>query len=100
MFCTEQIICMVLNIGGECLGSVIRDRNLRVPSFFTRIFKFKEVKYQKYYYGDLVHNIRILQLIAFGLSFISWFMIILVHVIVGISPLSKFETKIMQSSLT
>ena len=60
LYLTEQIICMVLNIGDECVNSVMRERTLRTPSIFTRLFKFKEVKYQKYYYGEMVHNIRIL----------------------------------------
>lgn len=60
LYLTEQMICMVLNIGDECLGSVMRERQLRLPSLFTRFLRFKEVKYQKYYYGEMVHNVRIL----------------------------------------
>ena len=88
---------MVLNIGDECLGSVMRERSMRIPSFFNRIFRFKEVKFQKYYYGEMVHNIRILQLLAFVLSFFSWIMIVFVHLILGTTPLEKFEKAIIES---
>lgn len=51
---------MVLNIGDECPGSVIRERNLHTPSNWSKILRFKEVKYNRYYYGEMVYNIRIL----------------------------------------
>jgi len=94
---TEQIICLVLNIGDECLGSVMRDRSLRAPSLFNRMFRFKEAKYQRYYYGEMVHNVRILQLISICISFLSWVMIVFVHLILGSTPLSKFEANIIFS---
>jgi hypothetical protein len=90
---------MVLNIGDECFGSVVKEESLRTPNLFNRIFRLKEVKYQKYYYGEMVHNVRILQFIALALSFVSWFLVIFVHLILGATPLSKFELNIMNSDL-
>lgn len=91
------MICMVLNIGDECLGSVMRERQLRTPSVFSRLLRFKEVKYQKYFYGEMVHNVRILQLIALLLSFLSWVMIVFVHLLLGSTPLARFEQNILLS---
>jgi hypothetical protein len=51
---------MVLNIGDECPGSVMRERNLRSSNILNKIFRFKELKYNRYYYGEMVYNIRIL----------------------------------------
>lgn len=45
IYLTEQIICMVLNIGDECRGSVMRERSLRAPGFLNQLLKFKEIKY-------------------------------------------------------
>lgn len=59
------------------------------------MFRFKEIKYQKYYFGEMMHNVRILQFLALALSFISWFLIIFVHMILGATPLSKFEENII-----
>jgi hypothetical protein len=91
IYMTEQVICLVLNIGDKCLGSVMKDRQNRAPSFFNRLFKFKEVKYHKYYYGEMMHNVRILQILAISISFLSWLLIVFVHLILGQTAMTKFE---------
>jgi hypothetical protein len=40
----------------------------------------------------MMHNVRIIQIFAILFSFMSWALVIFVHVIMGENPISKFES--------
>jgi hypothetical protein len=46
----------------------------------------------------MVHNVRILQVLAIVFTFVSWFMIIFIRVL-GATPLSNFEETVVKSQL-
>ena len=100
LYMTEQIICIVLNIGEECLGSVMRERNNRTPSFFAKLIKFKELKYHKYHQGDMKYNIRILQVLSVGLSFLSWFTVLFAQLVLGRTGLVDYEENVLMQGVT
>lgn len=81
---------MVLNIGDGCYGSVMRERSVRAPNLFNWLLKFREIKYQKYYYGEMAFNIRVLQVFALLFTFVSWIMTLFGDIILVSSPLGKF----------
>jgi hypothetical protein len=96
LYMTEQIICMVLNIGDECYGSVMRERQIRAPSIFNWLLKFREIKYQKYYYGEMVFNVRVLQTFALLFTFASWIMVLFGDLILSSSPLGNFKRTFLE----
>lgn len=51
---------MVINVGDQCLGSVIGDRELVNQNPVSRFLKFKEVRYLKHHYGDVGYSVKIL----------------------------------------
>lgn len=82
---------MVLNIGEETRGSILRERSIRTPNLLIRLFKFKKLNYYKYYYGEIVYSVRILQFIALGLTFLSWIMVLILHIFLKPSAMYNFE---------
>lgn len=67
---------MVINVGNQCQGSVVGDREKNTQNPFSRIYKFKDFAYTKYYYGDIIHNVRIIQVVVIFLTFLSWIIVV------------------------
>lgn len=45
IYLTDQIICMVINVGDQCQGSVMGNREFIQQSLLSRLLKFKDARY-------------------------------------------------------
>ena len=86
---------MVINVGDQCQGSVMGDREQNAQNPFTRLLKFKDIRYVKHYQGEIVYTVRILQVIAILITFLSWIIVIFADFHITSFGLTEFREQIL-----